>query len=262
MRINCFYQSKFAYTIVPWQIREDLQRIKDSGADILTLNVLEQDHKAANENIRLVLAEAEKVGLETWFVPERWVGIFGGVNDFPSVFTIKNMHTAVRDEKGGILQTEVGPVSSLFHEKTQSFLRKKLKECFKSFGFKGVIWDRPYLPIDGKHTAIDYTLFFEKLNTDLRRQYPSISIYWRNNSHSPTPIDGNASSISDIPTDKIVFFNHQNYISEQTNKMETELAELFKQQPQMFCYYDYPANVVAPQKSMEILEQFLKNHKR
>lgn len=262
MRINCFYQSKFAYTIVPWQIREDLQRIKDTGADIITLNVLEQDHKAANENIRLVLAEAEKVGLETWFVPERWVGIFSGVNDFPSVFTIKNMHTAVRDAQGDILQTSIGPVSSIFHKKTQSFLRKKLKECFKSFGFKGIIWDQPNLPVDKKHTAIDYILFFKKLNADLRQQYPSISIHWRKNSHSPIRIDGNTAGISDIPANKIVFFSHQNYTTEQTNRMGTELTDLFKLQPQMFCYYDYPANVVAPQKSMEILEQFLRNHKR
>ena len=107
MIVNCFYQSKFAYTIVPWQIREDLERIRQQGASWITLNVLEQDRKAARENINLVFQEAERAGLQVAFCPERWAGIFGGVNNFPSVWTVKNMTHSLRDTQGDWVMTEL-----------------------------------------------------------------------------------------------------------------------------------------------------------
>ncbi|MBV6646801.1 MAG: hypothetical protein KI790_15190 [Cyclobacteriaceae bacterium] len=154
MQINCFYFGKFGYTIVPSQIREDIRRIKDSGATFVTLNVLEQDYRAAKENIDLTVNEILRVGMSPLLATERWFGMFGGVQHYPSVFTLKRPETQLIDKKGEVFLTELGPVSSLYHEKTQKEISKNLDKTFEMWGFEGLMWYEPWLPMDYSSLAL------------------------------------------------------------------------------------------------------------
>ncbi len=268
MNINCFYFSKFSYTLVPWQIKEDLQRIKDTGANSITLNIIEQDYKAARENIELVIEEARKLGLKIYFIPERWLGVFGGVHDFPSVWTLKNMQYSITKATTDYLMTATGPVSSLFVPETISFLKKKLKECFKYFGFDGMIWYQPNLYWDAAGgrggmdiTANAYTAVFSALNKHVKSTYDAPEIGWLPHPNSEIQLRAEKIEALDKYDHQIVLLDHRGYIAQQTKDLETKIDTILAKKSELFCYFDYPVNVALPEQSMKIIKKALSEKK-
>ena len=264
MKINCFYFGKFSYTIVPWQIKEDLRRIKDNGVEILTINVIEQDYKAAKENIQLVMEETRKQGLKIYFIPERWLGVFGGVHRFPSVFATKNLKRTIQSANTNPLITETGPVCSLFDEKNIKFLKKKLKECFKDFGFDGILWYKPELLLDSKGgsggkdiISKAYTKVFNDLNQYIKSEYQHPKIGWIQSETSPIKIDTTILTHLDFTNENISILDHRNYNAIQTKSLNSEIETLLSKKPKMLCYFDYPTNVEQPKDSMKIIESYL-----
>jgi len=260
MIINCFYHSKFSYTIVPWQIEEDIQRIAQTGASVITLNVLEQDWKAARENIMLVMKLARRVGLKVYFTPEAWLGRFHTVNGFPSVFTVKNLDTAIKNEGGaGYHSSPIGPVSDWTHPKTEEFLHQKLEECFAKFGFDGIVWDQPLiLPADiNMNPSIgDY---FSNLNDSIRRNFGAVDVIWHEHpAANAALINSNMPRGLTLPPKEFIFFDHRGYKDSQVDNMTNVVNELLDEAPAMFGYYDYPANVSSPKKAMEMIAKCLK----
>ncbi|MEL6971100.1 MAG: hypothetical protein AAFO02_13100 [Bacteroidota bacterium] len=251
MIINCFYQSKFAYTIVPWQIREDLERIRRQGADWITLNVLEQDRKAARENIDLVMNEAQRVNLKVAFCPERWVGIFGGVNNFPSVWTVKNMTYSLQDAQGQWVMIESGPISDPRLEETQGFIFDKLKETFRTWPFQGIVWDRPYLP--AVMDAQAYGELFDHWHRWILDHNPDALIAYLTRANSPLQLTDRELPALTHKLARTVFFDHRGYTAEQTDELSETIAQLLAEPPSLCCYYDYPANVEDPERSMKLL---------
>lgn len=218
MEINCFYFGKFGYTIVPAQIKEDVQRIKDHGARYVTLNVIEQDYKAAVENIDITVNEIVKAGMKPILATERWLGIFGGVQHFPSVFTLKRPDTQLISENGEVMMTELGPVSSLYHEKAEKEIRKMLDKTFEIWGFEGLMWYEPKLPLDYSSTASEvlggditpekhlqfYKSVFSKYNQRIKEKFGDKIIGWLNHPHTTEKETTTFSEISGIN-----FFGYQ-----------------------------------------------------
>ncbi len=66
------------YTLVPRHVREDLRWMADIGTRLVSLAVLEQDFRAAGENIDLVCEQAHRAGQQVVAVPARWGGLTAG----------------------------------------------------------------------------------------------------------------------------------------------------------------------------------------
>ncbi|MBP2831457.1 hypothetical protein J8281_04580 [Aquimarina sp. U1-2] len=256
MEINCFYFGKYAYTFVPWQIEEDILRIKNTGAHSITLNVIEQDYRAAKENILFVIATAKKHGLKVYFLPDGWCNLFKGISGFPSVFAVKNMASCLKNEDGSAYLTDLGPVSSISEKATSVFIKKKLKECFEGFKFDGVLWYSSKLHSNLISTKA-YEHFFSELNRYTRGNFGTEKVIdWYHKNSTPLDI-GNIKGLR-YATNDIQILDHRNYSKADTERLATEIDNLFQKKPRLFCYFDYPVNVELPEESMKIITQKLK----
>lgn len=143
-KLNAYYLRAHMYTLVPRQVREDLKWMADAGTNIVSVAVLEQDFSAAKENIEIICNEASKVGLDVWAVPSRWGGLVAGAPKVPSLFTVKNPETWTKRKDGSYAEAYLtGRVSSIFHPATHEFMADSAKKLFKTWDFKGMIWDEP-----------------------------------------------------------------------------------------------------------------------
>ncbi len=253
MEINCFYLGKYAYTFVPWQIEEDIVRIKNTGAHSITLNVIEQDYKAARENIALVISIAQKYNLKVYFLPDGWCNVLGGVSGFPSVFAVKNRSSCLKNSDGKLHMTDLGPVASLSKKTTIKFLKKKLKECFTGFGFDGMLW---YLPLLYQNMASEnrYEQIFSELNLYIKDNLGfEKTIDWYRKKDESNTLDIHKIKGLRYFNDDIQILDHRNYDKKDTENLVLETETLLRKKSKMFCYFDYPANVESPKRSMEII---------
>ncbi|GAA4273699.1 hypothetical protein U6A24_02820 [Aquimarina gracilis] len=257
MEINCFYFGKYAYTFVPWQIEEDILRIKSTGAHSITLNVIEQDYKAAKENIVLVISVAQKHGLKVYVLPDGWCNVLGGVSQFPSVFAVKNMDSCLKNSESKHLITNLGPVASILEKRTIEYLKKKLKECFEGFAFDGILWYQCKL-----HQSFiskeKYEQFFSGLHFYIKDHFGSEKTIDWYHTDSTSLNTNNIKGLRYITHD-IQILDHRNYTKESTESLTLEIENLFRKKPKMFCYFDYPANVELPEKSMTVIRKTLQN---
>lgn len=113
--LSAYYFRAHMYTMVPRHVREDMEWMADAGTDVVCVAVLEQDLRAAVENIALISEEAARVGMKVYAVPSRWGGMFAGAPKVPSLFSATNPHTWVLDEEGKPYYTDVSGVVSSIH---------------------------------------------------------------------------------------------------------------------------------------------------
>lgn len=186
--LNAFYYRAHMYTMVPRQIREDMKWMARAGTNAITISVLEQDFDAADENIRFIISEANKQGMEVFAAPSRWGGIVAGSPKVPSLFTIRNPQTWVLRKDGTAVDSSVsGRISSINSEETYRFVESLLDKLFRKWNFKGVIWDEPktlsldYSPAAiqkfGNNPTMDQQIqanvdFYSRLNKYVKTKYP------------------------------------------------------------------------------------------
>lgn len=189
--MNAYYFRAHMYTMVPRQVREDLQWMADVGTNIVSVAVLEQDLFAAVENIEIICNEANKMGMEIWAVPSRWGGLLAGAPKVPSLFTIQNHDTWRLNRDGSYASSSVsGRISSIFHPATFEFMLQTSRKVFDTWDIGGIMWDEPksmnedYHPLAikklGKDPSItDYIRenvdFYSRLNTGLKESHPDKS---------------------------------------------------------------------------------------
>jgi len=141
---NAYYFRAHMYTLVPRHVREDMKWMAEIGTNIVSLAVLEQDLFAAVENIKIICAEAERVGMQVYAVPSRWGGLTAGAPKVPSLFSIANPHTWILKQDGTpVLYSPSGVISSVHYPETYQFFCDSLDSLFKQFNIAGVIWDEP-----------------------------------------------------------------------------------------------------------------------
>ncbi len=143
-RLSGYYFRAHMYTLVPSQVREDLKWMADVGTNSVCVAILEQDLRAAVENVQIISEEAEKLGMELFVVPSRWGGLLAGAPKVPSVFTVQNPQAWLRKEDGSFYTDKnVGVHSSVHYPETIKFFKKSLDKIFNLWKVKGVIWDEP-----------------------------------------------------------------------------------------------------------------------
>lgn len=144
--VAAYYFRAHLYTCVPRQIRADMAWMARHGTDYVCVAVLEQDLFAARENLALITAEAERVGLRVLAVPARWAGIVAGAPKVPSLFTIQHPETWLRDERGSAAAAPgvSGALSSIHHPATYTFFTATLEEMFAQHpSWAGFVFDEP-----------------------------------------------------------------------------------------------------------------------
>ncbi len=142
--LNAYYFRAHMYTMVPRQVREDMQWMADIGTDVVSVAVLEQDLFAAVENVEIICQEAERVGMQVFAVPSRWGGMFAGAPKVPSLFSVKNPQTWVLQKDGSPKITQVsGVTSSVHYPETYEFFCESLAKAFELWPVRGIMWDEP-----------------------------------------------------------------------------------------------------------------------
>jgi hypothetical protein len=144
--VAAYYFRAQMYTCVPRQIRADMAWMAGHGTDYVCVAVLEQDLFAARENLSLITAEAERAGMRVLAVPARWAGIVAGAPKVPSLFSIQNPETWLRDERGCTATAPgvSGTLSSIHHPATYAFFTATLTEMFTQHpSWAGFVFDEP-----------------------------------------------------------------------------------------------------------------------
>ncbi len=146
MLVNAYYFRAHMYTLVPRQVREDMQWMADIGTNAVSIAVLEQDLYAAVSNIDIICHEAERVGMKVHVVPSRWAGIVAGAPKVPSHFTITNPQGWILDQNGRAVHSCVsGAMSSIYDPATTEFFCESLTTVLKQWPIAGIIFDEPKL---------------------------------------------------------------------------------------------------------------------
>lgn len=194
MFINAYYFRAHMYTIVPRQVREDMEWMADHGTNAVTIGVLEQDLFAAVRNMEIVQREAERVGMELHVTPSRWGGLVAGCPKVPSLFSAKNFDALVRNKDGSYLIGGFGPVASVHHPDTLAFFTGSLERLLDILPVAGIVWDevktlgiRDYSPaarkaLEGKdlddiRVHVDATAgFFDRVDKAALQMKPELRI--------------------------------------------------------------------------------------
>ncbi|MCG6188290.1 hypothetical protein [Maribellus maritimus] len=191
-KLNAYYFRAHMYTLVPRHVREDLKWMADVGTNIVSVAVLEQDFFAAVENIEIICNEASKLGMDVWAVPSRWGGLVAGAPKVPSLFTTLNQDTWKKNRDGSYASSSVsGRISSIFHPATAEFMQESGKKLFKTWDFKGLIWDEPksltrdYHELAVKKLGVNASLeqyidenveFYSNINKHIKADFPNKQI--------------------------------------------------------------------------------------
>lgn len=144
--IAAYYLNVHMYTCVPRHVRNDMEWMADKGTNYVCPGILEQDLFAAKENIALICAEAARVGMKVLAVPSRWAGSTAGAPKVPSLFSMLNHHTLMKNKRGS---TAIGPktsggISSVHAPETLAFFQETIAELYRQHpAIAGVIIDEP-----------------------------------------------------------------------------------------------------------------------
>ncbi len=189
--LNAYYFRAHMYTMVPRQVREDLKWMAGIGTNVVSVAVLEQDLRAAVENVQIIAEEADKLGMDLFVVPSRWGGLLAGAPKVPSVFTVQNPQTWLLEKDGSFYKDKnVGVHCSIHYPETIDFFKKSLDKVLSLWNVKGIIWDEPKIydkpdfselakkniaNIDevGPHNAA-FSNFFSIVNKHIKDNYPEV----------------------------------------------------------------------------------------
>lgn len=143
--INAYYLRAQMYTMVPRQIREDMEWMADVGTNAVSIAVLEQDFFAAQRNIELIRREAARVNMKVFATASRWGGLVAGAPKVPSLFSTLHSETWVlnRDGKPAHFAKMCGVMSSVYHPATYEFFCASIDKVFDQLGLDGITWDEP-----------------------------------------------------------------------------------------------------------------------
>ncbi len=145
-KIAAYYIGAHVYTCVPRHVRDDMEWMADKGTRYVCISVLEQDLFASYENLALIIAEADRAGMQVLAVPSRWGGLVAGAPKVPSLFSVLNPQTWIVNEHGStrIMTKATGAISSVHAPETFKFWCDSLSEMFRQHpSIAGFFLDEP-----------------------------------------------------------------------------------------------------------------------
>lgn len=140
------YFRAHTYTMVPANIRQDLDWMVAHGTDAVALAILEQDLSSALQNVTILCREAHQRGLRVYAVPARWGGLVLGEPQLPSTFCAandKNDDYYLLGPDGTPPRDAPGPYASVHVPAVADYFRSTLATILGQWPFDGLIWDRP-----------------------------------------------------------------------------------------------------------------------
>ena len=151
--LSAYYLRAHMYTIVPRQVREDMQWMADVGTNNVCISLLEQDLWAAVENVNIIIEEADRVGMKVLGVPTRLAGVYAGAPKVPSLWLSTRPHLWAYREDGEYQVSRVnGPRGGMLHAEVERFIGDQLLEMADTWpDIPGYIWDEP------KYGSPDYS---------------------------------------------------------------------------------------------------------
>ncbi len=151
--LSAYYLRAHMYTIVPRQVREDMEWMAGVGTQNVCVSLLEQDLFAAVENVNIIIAEAKRAGMQVLGVPTRLAGVYAGAPKVPSLWLSTRPHFwAKRPDGNPQVSTVNGPRGGMLYPEVEAFIGDTLLEMAQTWPeIPGYIWDEP------KYGAPDYS---------------------------------------------------------------------------------------------------------
>jgi hypothetical protein len=192
--LGAYYFGAGYFTLVPDNIRHDLEEMKALGTDIVCIGITESDIKYNEGNIRFIIEEAHKRSMQVFAVPSRMAGITAGQPIEPPLFGYHHPETAVLRKDGTpIVRKTHGILSSFYHPEVKDYFIETTSRMLDQFDLDGIIWDEPkstwwewqdYSELalkdnpEGDYVKYleDFAAFFSDINAKLIAQKPDLTL--------------------------------------------------------------------------------------
>lgn len=192
--LGAYYFGAGYFTLVPDNIRRDLDEMKELGTDFVCIGITENDIKYNDANIKFIVAESHKRGMGVYAVPSRMAGITAGQPVEPPLFGYHHPNTvALRKDGSPIIRKSHGIFSSFYHPEVKEYFIDLTTEMVTKFNLDGVIWDEPKSTFIGwqdfSELALkdnpdssyvkymqDFAQFFSDINAELKKVKPELQI--------------------------------------------------------------------------------------
>ncbi|MEL7121863.1 MAG: hypothetical protein AAFO07_20615, partial [Bacteroidota bacterium] len=192
--LGAYYFGAGYFTLVPDNIRHDLDEMKSLGTDIVCIGITENDIKYNEANIKFIIKEAHQRGMQVFSVPSRMAGITAGQPIEPPLFGYHHPHTAtLRKDGTPIVRGSHGILSSFYHPEVKASFMDMVGKMINDFNLDGIIWDEPkstyigwqdFSPLalennpDSSYVKYieDYVDFFSDINLEIKKQKPELTI--------------------------------------------------------------------------------------
>ncbi len=192
--LAAYYFGAGYFTLVPENIRHDLDDMKSLGTDIICIGVTENDIDINTGNIQFIVDEAHKRGMRVFVVPSRMAGITAGQPVEPPLFGYHFPHTAtLRKDGTPIVRKRHGILSSFYHPEVKTYFIETTKKMISTWDIDGIIWDEPKSTFIGwqdfSERALknnpdssyvvymqDFASFFSDINQEIKSMNPEITI--------------------------------------------------------------------------------------
>ncbi|NRB47173.1 MAG: hypothetical protein HRU41_05830 [Saprospiraceae bacterium] len=192
--LGAYYFGGGYFTLVPNNVRADLDGMKALGTDIICIGITENDIKYNEANIKFIVGEAHQRGMQVYAVPSRMAGITAGQPIEPPLFGYHHPHTVtIRKDGSPIIRKSHGILSSFYHPEVKQYFLDMTTKMVSEFDLDGIIWDEPKSTYIGwqdfSSLALqnnpdssyvkyiqDFAQFFSEINLELKKQKPELTI--------------------------------------------------------------------------------------
>lgn len=192
--LGAYYFGAGYFTLVPDNVRRDLDEMRKLGTDIVCIGITENDLKYNRSNITFIVEEAHKRDMRVYAVPSRMAGITAGQPVEPPLFGYHHPHTATMRKDGTpIVRKSHGILSSFYHPEVKEYFIRLTTQMITDYELDGIIWDEPkstfiewqdFSPLalqnnpDSSYVTYmeDFVSFFSEVNSALKAARPELSI--------------------------------------------------------------------------------------
>lgn len=192
--LGAYYFGAGYFTLVPENIRHDLDDMKSLGTDIICIGVTENDIGINTGNIQYIIEECHKRGLKVFVVPSRMAGITAGQPVEPPLFGYHHPNTVtLRKDRTPVVRKRHGILSSFYHPEVKEYFLDMVTKMIDTWDIDGIIWDEPKSTVpewqDHSDLALknnpdasfltymkDFAGFFSDINEEIKKQKPELQI--------------------------------------------------------------------------------------